>query len=543
MPIALEHLDDIGRRRPPEPGGERRANPLVIPGFGDRQREADELLTLIGVEDIAVARHDGRDADAVECVLHLLRLPIPADEDRHRLRLESIRAQGQQFPDRRGDRGAHPIVLGERLRLGRPLFQHLRRAVIAHHDPVQRSAPIGREHRRARRAVRGSDRWEGDAERGAKWYRGMMAEQRLDGIDQFRGAAVVHAEGESLIRRGGRREVGADVGTSEGVDRLLRVSDEEEGTPSEGVPEDRELEGVGILELVDEGRSEALPDPLGQRALRPLARENVAEAAEEIIEGEGMALAPLASRPALYRRDVVGEEGRTERIAVACIDRRMRVRWLDEGTGPGRGIDTARPDQFRRRQIGHQRAPRPVMGGAREELGVVLEELEIEVHPGLERLLDEDTATEAVDRRDAELVDGGECLVDTLRRPFALREQEVDKVAMRATRRRTIRTDVPCEAQHLANPGDELVGPFLREGDDGDLSQRERSLALEEQPEDEAGDRKGLPGTRTCLHEGDSRGDRDTERIEVIHDRRRHARSGSSKVGQSAVASRSNVSR
>ena len=69
-----------------------------------------------------------------------------------------------------------------------------------------------------------------------------------------------------LSARVGRLEVGVDVGAAEGVDRLLRVADEDErrAAVAERAAHDVPLDGVGVLELVDEHDAVALSQPRGR---------------------------------------------------------------------------------------------------------------------------------------------------------------------------------------------------------------------------------------------------------------------------------------
>ena len=86
------------------------------------------------------------------------------------------------------------------------------------------------------------------------------AEQRVVGVDEALVAAPVDLERRALVGPVGRFEVGVDVGAAEGVDRLLRVADEDERRVAvpEGAAHDVPLDGVGVLELVDEDDAVAL---------------------------------------------------------------------------------------------------------------------------------------------------------------------------------------------------------------------------------------------------------------------------------------------
>jgi hypothetical protein len=99
-------------------------------------------------------------------------------------------------------------------------------------------------------------------------------------------------------------EIGEDVGAAEGVDRLLRVADEEEGTAcirTEGA-EDGVLDGVGILEFVDEDRLVAGAQGV-KEAGAILAGDGAGDFAEQVVVG-----AEIESRLALARFAVAPEE-------------------------------------------------------------------------------------------------------------------------------------------------------------------------------------------------------------------------------------------
>ena len=80
------------------------------------------------------------------------------------------------------------------------------------------------------------------------------AEQRVVCVNEPLIAAPVDVERRALARGPRRVEVGVDVRSPEGVDRLLGIADEHErhAAPAERPAHDPPLDGVGVLELVDE---------------------------------------------------------------------------------------------------------------------------------------------------------------------------------------------------------------------------------------------------------------------------------------------------
>lgn len=131
---------------------------------------------------------------------------------------------------------------------------------------------------------------------------GHAREQRLGGPEHGRvGAPVDPQAGQASAGGMGGLDIGVNVGTAEGVDGLLGIADQHErggrdavplsgiGLPNalpEDVVEDRPLNGIGVLELVDEGDLVALPECLAGVASRQVVIEGLAKPGEEVIERE-----------------------------------------------------------------------------------------------------------------------------------------------------------------------------------------------------------------------------------------------------------------
>ena len=167
-----------------------------------------------------------------------------------------------------------------------------------------------RRHRRADQAGRlvggrGPDRQVGDplvAEAGA-------AQQRVVGVDEALVAAPVDGQGGPPAGHLGGGQVGVDVGAPEGVDGLLGIADEDEGgvAATEAELEDVPLDGVGVLELVDQRHRVAVPQlGLNAGAVHRVL-QGVAQSDQEVVVGEdtGEALAPLHLLPHLDRQATV----------------------------------------------------------------------------------------------------------------------------------------------------------------------------------------------------------------------------------------------
>ena len=122
------------------------------------------------------------------------------------------------------------------------------------------------------------------------------AEQRVESAQQVGVAAPVLRESRAMVGDLGGREVGLHVRAAEGVDRLLRISDQHErGGAVEGETQDVPLHRVGVLELVDEHHPVAAAQPrLGCRTGRGV-RERHLESGQQVVVPQDAAhpLAPI----------------------------------------------------------------------------------------------------------------------------------------------------------------------------------------------------------------------------------------------------------
>ena len=191
------------------------AVPNTLPGAVDHRGDADRVERVADEGGVAVAAHEHGDV---------------ARTHRRRARAEpsswrsSISAPESSSPARSAAR-SRGDVLARRRRRRVALRASSRRRVGALGEPD----PQRRGHRRAgqaRRAVgrRRAHRAMDDAlvaEPGA-------AEERVVGVEQPLVAAPVDGERGALRRRRGRLEIGVDVRAAEGVDRLLRVADQDQ---------------------------------------------------------------------------------------------------------------------------------------------------------------------------------------------------------------------------------------------------------------------------------------------------------------------------
>ena len=161
-------------------------------------------------------------------------------------------------------------------------------------DPAQADGgacdPVAQQSRRG--VVRG-DRLHVDARAECR-----RPEQAGDAGDDAGVRTVVHGKGELLARGPDGVQVGGHVSATEAVDRLFGVADQHQRhVPGEGVPQDRPLHGVRVLELVHQHDLAAPPQPLGSdRAGRD---ERIAKPHELVVVGvDAEASLPVGELPA-----------------------------------------------------------------------------------------------------------------------------------------------------------------------------------------------------------------------------------------------------
>ena len=110
-------------------------------------------------------------------------------------------------------------------------------------------------------------------------------QHHLQPVDQRGVAAPVHPEGLLLSRGLRGTQVGNDVATAEGVDRLLRVPDEHQrGDTGEGAVDHLPLHRVGVLELIDHHDRPAPAHPRPRR--RVSGFQGIGQPAEQIVIAE-----------------------------------------------------------------------------------------------------------------------------------------------------------------------------------------------------------------------------------------------------------------
>ena len=114
----------------------------------------------------------------------------------------------------------------------------------------------------------------------------------VEGGDQSGHRAAVLGQGVGRCDVAGRLEVGEDVRPAKPVDRLLGVTDQKERPLPVGKQprKNRDLQLVGVLELVDENRPVFAPDGFDQAACRRRCRRRPGHPQQQVVEGLDIAL-------------------------------------------------------------------------------------------------------------------------------------------------------------------------------------------------------------------------------------------------------------
>ena len=333
------------------------------------------------------------------------------------------------------------------------------------------------------------------------------AQQGVVGVDQALVAAPVDGQGGLRAGHLGSGQVGVDVGAPEGVDGLLGVADEHEGgaAAAEAEAEDVPLDGIGVLELVDQRHPVAAlqpgPDP---RAVHRVV-EGGPQADEEIVVGQdaGQAFAPLHLLPHPQGQAAV-HPGRGGSGGKGGLDRGHRV--VDGGVGHPQGVG---PAEGAGPLSGVELPDVEVVDHLGQEVALVLQDDDLALDVAGEAEPAEDVLAEPVGGGDGGGVvvgqSGGEApaaLVDLGR--GAGGEEAEDVVVLR----RGLAGRHPEEAllradQPLPNPVAQLAGGHAGEGDDEQLVEGD---AAGDVAGGEGGDGEGLARPGAGFEDGHSRG-------------------------------------
>ncbi len=326
------------------------------------------------------------------------------------------------------------------------------------------------------------------------------AEHRVQRAQEPGVAAPVPGERGVAVRLPGGVEVADDVRAPEGVDRLLRVADQHQRQVPGEVPQDAPLQGIRVLELVDE--HDAVPGPQPRRRPAGGIGQRAVQTGDEIVVGVQTSRPLAALHLAAHR----GRERVADRRGAGCsggLQPRLRV--ADGPAGQPQCLGAVE---------------RGGAGGLRGELAdvEVVGDLDHQVVHGL----DEDRvpgiacdpecgqhlAAELVRGRDRRRVELGERggQPPPADGDLGVRdsgEQRQHRVRARPRRRRVTQPALGAH-QPLADAFAQLLRGFPTEGDEQQLG--EAGVALGDVAGGERGDREGLAGARARLEHGGAGG-------------------------------------
>ena len=475
----LEQPQPVPRRR----RGEHAARAV------DHRGDAGRLERVADQRGVEVLAHEHRDVPGLD--------PLDRERRAGRVAALDLRAGRQELDEI----GGH--VLGDPLARRGVRREPPGRAHDAGLVAVQDAQAQRRRHRRAgqaRRAVRAGRPHLAVLD--ALLPQPGAAEQRVVGVDQPLIAAPVHAQRRPRVGLPRRGEVGVDVGAAERVDRLLGIADQHERAAArpERAPHDVPLDGVGVLELVDEHDAVARAQP-ARDVLAAWPGQRPLQSREQVVVGHDRAavlaqvelLADLLRQPAPHRGHGARRLGRG--------DRRGRV-VDDQARDPHRLVELERG-----RLAAVEAAHVEVVDDLLHEVADVLDQLAAALHVARHAEAAEHLLAEAVRRGDGGRVEVGERALEP-RAPLRHRvagaggEQGHDLVAGAHGRagehvgERLLDVD-----EALADPLAQLARRHPRERHEQQLAQRR---ALGDVAGGERRDRVRLARPRARLEHGDA---------------------------------------
>jgi len=333
-------------------------------------------------------------------------------------------------------------------------------------------------------------------------------------------------------------EIGVEIGVAEGIDGLFGISHHKQRPPAEiQVAEDGELQGIGVLEFIDQGGGEASPQCLGQPRQAP-AREGFVEVVQHVVVGDHPA-APFGgpdgpgAEPQEYSLQADGPPDAAGIIQGAFREDQPCRRFAQHAAQfPGQpfriealleqGVDLLRVIPIRD-------AP-PVIGRRfPDRFAVVRRHFQLEGLYRREGNIVQGVPAERMDGEDRRVLEGEQGGAQAGpgmfgRFPSERRDSPEEFFHEGIAAATTVIQGVQHLPQPVPYPGAQLRGGGVREGDDQDLVHRQ--TGFHEEAQVEAADGPGLAGSRGRLDNGDA-GDPAVEYVEGQRRRFFHVRHSS----------------
>ena len=266
-------------------GGERSLDSTLAQRLGDRQQHALQLLGVVGLEHAGLRQLDAAHPKRRQRAAHACALAMAAHQHgnvgrtqrrvthAHRARAAATKQAGDL--GRAGMGGTMQRVCARKTAAawagspvgnpgGSPLHALIGSLVAHRLRVIARNAPqLQRRQIGAICAVVDEGRAQAAAFVDAHIvqpihheHRRVGAEQGIAGVDQRRRRALVVAQGVARVGTIARAEIGEQVGTAKAVDRLFRITDQEQAAVTTlgavDAIEDAELQRIGVLKLIDE---------------------------------------------------------------------------------------------------------------------------------------------------------------------------------------------------------------------------------------------------------------------------------------------------
>ena len=316
LPLGLLSRGDVLGGPPDETGERGQGGPVAGRRALEGLQEPEPLERRTGSEHRSAAADDGGHSDPVQRVAHQYGVAVDPHEhsdvagmQRRLRRHASVAAAGddgracvEELDDLGGDvasdepTGVAGLRQALRRREGDEPVVRVHDA-HAHRHWIRRAEQTGREvgRRRSHAAV-------GNARKPQLRF----CEECVVGLEQTFVAAPIHVKGPLRLHDLARLEVGVYVSTTEGVNGLLGVADEDQGrsTAAERLVHDVPLHRIGVLEFIDQDDVVAVAKSRARCSSALGVDQRVAQPHEDVVVGQDLQVA----LPSIHLRpDRVGE--------------------------------------------------------------------------------------------------------------------------------------------------------------------------------------------------------------------------------------------